>query len=561
MPKRFDDFVVEGQVRYGIEKVVNYTNLSYENVCFVASLNKIVEPKTYSEAVKDERWVEAMNNEMEALYRNNTWVLVDLPKDRKPIGCKWVYKVKYKANGEIERYKAKLVAKGFNQREGIDFSETFSPVVKMVTIRIVLKLAVNNNWLLYQMDVNNAFLYGTLTKDVFMTLPQGYFSNDNAKVCKLVKSLYSLKQAPRQWNEKLTDVLVSMGFVQSVCDYSLFVLSKQDVFIILLVYVDDIVVTGNNKIEIEKVKACLKESFQIKDLGILRYFLGIEVLYSDACICLSQRKYCLELLNEFGYLACKPVTTPIEQSFIVTNKCDKEQKNLENINGFQRLIGKLIYLSLTRPDISYDVQFLSQYMHCPSQVHLDIALRLLRYLKLSPGKGVNFKKSDNMNLSGFVDSDWAKCLKTRKPVTRFGIFLGDTLVSWKSKKQSVVSRSTAEAEYRAMCSATCEIMWILNVLTELKIVYNLPVKLFCDSKSAISISQNPVFHEHTKYFEIDLHFLREKIAAGIIEPEKVHSDVQIVDIFTKGLNASQHQTLCESLGMFDMFATRIKGAC
>ncbi|KAJ0869805.1 putative RNA-directed DNA polymerase [Helianthus annuus] len=200
-------------------------------------------------------------------------------------------------------------------------------------------------------------------------------------------------------------------------------------------------------------------------------------------------------------------------------------------------------------------------MHCPSQVHLDIALRLLRYLKLSPGKGVNFKKSDNMNLSGFVDSDWAKCLKTRKSVTGFGIFLGDTLVSWKSKKQSVVSRSTAEAEYRAMCSATCEIMWILNVLTELKVVYNLPVKLFCDSKSAISISQNPVFHERTKHFEIDLHFLREKIAAGIIEPEKVHSDVQIADIFTKGLNASQHQTLCESLSMFDMFATRIKGAC
>ncbi|KAJ0441170.1 putative RNA-directed DNA polymerase [Helianthus annuus] len=346
-----------------------------------------------------------------------------------------------------------------------------------------------------------------------------------------------------------------MGFVQSVCDYSLFVLSKNNVFVVLLVYVDDIVITGNNKCEIENVKQRLKESFLIKDLGLLRYLLGIEVLYADGCICLSQRKYCLELLSEFGYLGCKPVATPIEQSFLITSKCKTDQKILKNINGFQRLVGKLIYLSLTRPDISYAVQFLSQYMHSPTQTHLDIALRLLRYLKLSPGKGVNFKKCEHMIITGFVDSDWAKCLKTRKSVTGYGIFLGETLVSWKSKKQSVVSRSTAEAEYRAMCSATCEVMWILNVLSELKILCRLPVKLYCDSKSAISISQNPVFHERTKHFELDLHFLREKITAGIVEPEKVSTELQVADIFTKGLNANQHQTLCESLGLYDMFAT------
>ncbi|KAF5768198.1 putative RNA-directed DNA polymerase [Helianthus annuus] len=554
MPKKFGDFVVERKVKYGIEKVVTYAHLSYDNKCFVAALNKVCEPTCYDEAAKDDKWVNAMNSEMEALYRNNTWVLVDLPKGRKPIGCKWVFKVKYKANGEIERYKARLVAKGFNQREGLDFGETFSPVVKMTTVRIVLKLAVNNNWPLYQMDVNNAFLYGMLSEDVYMTQPQGYSSKDN-KVCKLVKSLYGLKQAPRQWNEKLTSVLTSMGFVQSICDYSLFVLSKQGVFVILLVYVDDIVITGNDKSAIENVKSSLRENFHIKDLGLLRYFLGIEVLYSDGCICLSQRKYCLELLNEFGYLGCKPVTTPIEQSFLVTNKCKSDQKVLENVNGFQRLIGKLIYLSLTRPDISYAVQFLSQFMHSPCQSHLDIALRLLRYLKLSPGKGFSFKKSGNMTLTGFVDSDWAKCLKTRRSVTGYGIFLGETLVSWKSKKQNVVSRSTAEAEYRAMCSATCEIMWILNVLSELKISCSLPVKLYCDSKSAISISQNPAFHERTKHFELDLHFLREKIAAGIVEPEKVSTNMQVADIFTKGLNAAQHQALCEDLCLYNMFAT------
>ncbi|KAJ0495264.1 putative RNA-directed DNA polymerase [Helianthus annuus] len=554
MPKRFDEFVVEGKVKYGIEKVVSYAHLSYDNKCFVAALNKVCEPTCYNEAVKNDKWVDAMNSEMEALYRNNTWILVDLPKGRKPIGCKWVYKVKYKASGEVERYKARLVAKGFNQREGLDFGETFSPVVKMTTVRVVLKIVVNNGWPLYQMDVNNAFLYGMLSEDVYMVQPQGYSSNDN-RVCKLVKSLYGLKQAPRQWNEKLTSVLTSMGFVQSMCDYSLFVLSKSDVFVVLLVYVDDIVITGNNKAAIEHVKNSLRENFHIKDLGLLRYFLGIEVLYSNNSICLSQRKYCLELLNEFGYLGCKPVTTPIEQSFLVTNKCKNDQKILENVNGFQRLIGKLIYLSLTRPDISYTVQFLSQFMHSPCQSHLDIALRLLRYLKLSPGKGISFKKSDSVVLTGFVDSDWAKCLKTRKSVTGYGIFLGETLISWKSKKQSVVSRSTAEAEYRAMCSATCEIMWILNVLSELKVDYNLPVSLYCDSKSAISISQNPVFHERTKHFELDLHFLREKIAAGVIKPQKVSTEKQVADIFTKGLNAAQHQALCEKLCLENMFAT------
>ncbi|XP_021979963.1 uncharacterized mitochondrial protein AtMg00810-like [Helianthus annuus] len=241
-----------------------------------------------------------------------------------------------------------------------------------------------------------------------------------------------------------------MGFVQSVCDYSLFVLSKQDVFIVLLVYVDDIVVTGNNKTEIEIVKTSLRENFQIKDLGLLRHFLGIEVLYSDNCICLSQRKYCLELFNECGYLGCKPVTTPNEQSFLVANKCEKDQKVLKNVNGFQRLTGKLLYLSLTRPDISYTVQFLSQYMHSPCQSHLDIALRLLRYLKLSPGKGVSIKKS-SMVMSGFVDSEWAKCLKTRRSVTGYGIFFGrDT--SFLEKQET---KCNFQINYRKLSTELC----------------------------------------------------------------------------------------------------------
>ncbi|KAJ0852480.1 putative RNA-directed DNA polymerase [Helianthus annuus] len=494
-----------------------------------------------------------MNKEMDALFRNNTWVLADLPHDRKAIGCKWVYRVKYRANGEIERFKARLVAKGFNQREGLDFGETFSPVVKMVTVRTIITLAVYYGWSLYQLDVDNAFLHGTITEDVYMKLPQGYYSKNESKVCKLVKSLYGLKQAPRKWNERLTDVLLKNGFVQSKCDHSLFVMLKPGVTVFLLVYVDDIVVTGNSIVEIEKIKHVLHETFRIKDLGVLKYFLGIEVLYNQTSICLSQRKYCLELLNEFGYLGCKPVSTPVEQNFLVTSKIDKNQKLLDNITGFQKLIGKLIYLSLTRPDISYTVQFLSQFMHSPKEVHLNLALRLLRYLKKSPGKGLIFKKSINLELIGFADSDWAKCLTTRKSVTGFCIFLGDCLVSWKSKKQSTVSRSTAEAEYRAMCSSTCELMWLKNLLSELNVICSLPMVLHCDSEAAMSIAANPVFHERTKHFELDLHFLREKVANGVINPIKVVSEKQLADIFTKGLSVTQHEDFCTKLGLEDWF--------
>ncbi|KAI3825951.1 hypothetical protein L1987_07722 [Smallanthus sonchifolius] len=446
-PKKLDDFVVKGKVRYGIEKVVNYSNLPPEAYCFISSLNKSVEPRSYKEASMDSNWVNAMNDEMDALLRNNTWTLTGLPAGRKPIGCKWIYKIKYKADGQIERYKARLVAKGYSQREGVDFEETFSPVVKMVTVRCVISLAVQNNWFLFQLDVNNAFLYGNLSEEVYMSLPEGYYDNSETKVCKLIKSLYGLKQAPRQWNEKLTTTLVEIGFKQSKNDYSLFVKTENDSICVLLVYVDDIILTGNNASDLEKVKSCLMSKFMIKDLGELKYFLGIEVIKTDKGLVLSQRKYCMDLLNEFGMLASKPVGNPIEQNIVITDKQNsfKEDSELSDVTGYQKLIGKLIYLTLTRPDISYTVGCLSQFMHKPLNSHLKIAMRLLRYLKGSPGKGCMFSKSDHLKITAYADSDWGKCLATRRCISGFCVYLGNTLVSWKSKKQPTVSRSSAEA--------------------------------------------------------------------------------------------------------------------
>ncbi|GJS49217.1 putative reverse transcriptase domain-containing protein [Tanacetum coccineum] len=260
----------------------------FQRIIMILLLNQR-EPKTYFEASKYSHWIDAMNQEMNALLRNGTWELVELPEGRKAIGSKWIYKIKFRSSGEIDRYKARLVAQGFGQKEGIDYEETFSPVVKMVTVRCLLNIVVSMSWPVFQLDVNNAFLYGDLEEVVYMKPPEGYFPSDN-KVCRLKKSLYGLKQAPRQWNAKLTSTLIENGFSQSKSDYSLYTKSDKGVFLALLVYVDDIIITGNSVSEIEKFKVFLKSKFMIKDLGKLKYFLGIEVVDTDKGICLNQRK-------------------------------------------------------------------------------------------------------------------------------------------------------------------------------------------------------------------------------------------------------------------------------
>ncbi|KAI3788114.1 hypothetical protein L2E82_00783 [Cichorium intybus] len=562
IPSKYDDFLIEGKYGFGIERSVGYAHLDSASACFAASLNKSVEPNSFDEAVKDPHWVRAMNDEMEALNRNGTWVVTDLPKGRKPIGCRWVFKIKYKSTGEIERFKARLVAKGYSQREGLDFDETFSPVAKLTIVRCVITMAVQFNWNLYQMDVNNAFLYGTLEEEVYMVLPPGYFSKNDKQVCKLVKSLYGLKQAPRKWNEKLTASLINFGFVQSKSDFSLYTKKNKDIFVVLLVYVDDIVLTGNNEQEIESVKVFLKSQFLIKDLGILRYFLGIEIVKTNSGLCLSQRKYCLELLYEFGLLASTPIKTPLDANVTVSSCCSNEKDDLlENVTEYQKLVGKLIYLTNTRPDISFTVQTLSQFMHAPRKSHLKVAIRVLRYLKLCPGKGVLISKSDELELTAWADSDWAKCVNSRRSITGYCLFLGSSLISWKSKKQSTVSRSSTESEYRALATVTCEVLWLLKLLKDLGLNYKVPISLYCDNQSAILLSLNPVLHERTKHIEIDVHLVRDKVSEGVIKVVKVNSSEQIADILTKPLGVNQHNVLSEKLGLYNAFPAQIEGGC
>jgi hypothetical protein len=332
----------------------SFHHLSPSHKAFSVSLSLTTEPKTYDEACKSQDWVNAMNTELDALAKNHTWSLVDLPAHIKPIGSKWVYKIKHKADGSIERYKARLVAKGYNQVEGIDYFDTFSPVAKLTTVRVLIALASINNWFLHQLDVNNAFLHGELQEDVYMQVPEGVTCHKRNQVCKLKKSLYGLKQASRKWYEKLSNLLTTEGYTQSISDYSLFTKKFDQHFIAILVYVDDIIITGTSLTEIDRVKHILDTNFKIKDLGQLKYFLGLEVAHSKQGITISQRKYCLDLLEDTGLLASKPVSTPLDPSVKLHHD---NGEPYADITEYKRLIGRLLYLTTTRPDITLATQF------------------------------------------------------------------------------------------------------------------------------------------------------------------------------------------------------------
>ncbi|MCH79973.1 retrovirus-related Pol polyprotein from transposon TNT 1-94 [Trifolium medium] len=544
LPKSLNN--VSSLIAYPLSSVLSYKKCSPTYKTFCCSISSQSEPKTYNQASKFDCWKKAMDTEIAALDANQTWNIVDLPLGKIPVGCKWVYKIKYHANGSIERYKARLVAKGYTQCEGVDYFDTFSPVAKITTVRVLLSIAAIKNWHLEQLDVNNAFLHEDLNEEVYMSLPPGYGNSDPNKVCKLNKSLYGLKQASRQWHAKLSSALLSLGYVQSQADYSLYTKHIDHNFTALLVYVDDIVLTGNSIEEIRNVKSFLDTKFRIKDLGQLRYFLGLEIARSTSGIFLNQRKYVLELLEDTGFLGAKPISTPFDPS---TKLSSTDGVPLDDPSSFRRLIGRLLYLTNTRPDISFSVQHLSQYVANPFVSHYQAATRILRYLKAVPAKGILFSSSSSLKLHGFADSDWARCPDTRKSVTGYCVLLGNSLISWRSKKQNTVSRSSTEAEYRALASLTCEIQWLSYLFHDFNIQFSQPASLYCDSKSAIYLAHNPTFHERSKYIELDCHVIREKLQSKLIHLFPVPSSSQLADVFTKPLHSPSFCSLLSKLGL------------
>nr|XP_016514347.1 PREDICTED: uncharacterized mitochondrial protein AtMg00810-like [Nicotiana tabacum] len=381
-----------------------------------------------------------MKAEYDALIRNQTWDLVPSDPSRIVVDCKWLFRVKHKPDGSIDRYKAHLVAKGFTQRPGLDYHSTFNPAVKPAIVRLVLAIATQRSWPIHQLDVNNAFL--------------------------------------------------------------------QEVTVYILIYVDDIIITGNIGRSIRSIIDTLSQRFSLKDLGLVHYFLGVEVISTPAAIYLSQHKYVIDLLDELHMVECKGVPTPM------TSTCsfaDSEADSVVDISLYRRIIGKLHYLSFTMPDIGFAVSKLSQFMHYPKVSHWKAIKRLLRYLKHTSTMGVKLCRQPTDRLLTYSDSDWAGNPQDRTSTTGYVVYLGNSPISWSSKKQRSVSRSSTEAEYRAVAAVVSEVNWLTNLLHELHFPLSAPPTVLCDNVSTTYICANPVFHSRMKHVDIDFHFVRGQV--------------------------------------------------
>ncbi|KAH9680958.1 retrovirus-related pol polyprotein from transposon RE1 [Citrus sinensis] len=518
MPRLNYEPTLSSKTKYPMSNFVSYHRLSKECESFVNQLSVLSIPNSVQEALKDPKWKEAMNEEMNSLQKNSTWEVVDLPEGKKPVGCRWVFTIKYKADGIVERFKARLVAKGYTQTYRVDYMETFAPVAKINTVRVLLSLAVNLDWPLHQFDVKNAFLHGDLQEEVYMELPPGckMQAEGSKQVCKLRKSLYGLKQSPRAWFGRFTSSMKVFGYQQSNSDHTLFLKYNREKIIVLIVYVDDMIVIGNDPEEKAALQDHLAQEFEMKDLGSLN-----------------------------------PINTPMEENLKLSTDPYQVPANKER---YQRLVGRLMYLGHTRPDLAYALSVVSQFMHSPKEEHMNAVIRILRYLKSSPGKGIVFTKGNNLDIKGYTDADWAGSIDDRRSTSGYFTFVGGNLVTWRSKKQDVVARSSTEAEYRGMAKGICELLWIKNLMQDLYIQQVSPIKLYCDNKAVCDIAHNPVQHDRTKHVEVDRHFIKEKLEAKIIEIPHVRSEDQLADVLTKAVSIQAFNKCLNKLGMCDIYA-------
>ncbi|KAI5325748.1 hypothetical protein L3X38_034822 [Prunus dulcis] len=475
------------------------------------------EPSTFRVASFSPAWIKAMEEKISALTMQGTWCLVPRPANTNIVGSKWIYKIKRNSDGTVSRYKARLVAQGFSQEAGFDYDETFSPVVRHTTVRLILSLASINGWSLHQLDVKNAFLHGDLDEEVYMKQPQGFEDSSHPEyVCKLQKSLYGLKQAPRAWNAKFTGYLPSLGFKMSHSDPSLFVKISDSAIVVLLLYVDDIILTGSNSHVIQEVITDLGSVFDLKDLGPLAFFLGLQISYkSNGDLFISQQKYAKDLLVKAGMESCRSCPTPSKHH---TQVLPTDGEPLKEPSIYRSIVGALQYLTFTRPDLAYSVNTVCQFMNNPTEVHFQLVKRILRYIQGTLHYG-------------------------------FVVFLGSNPISWQSKKQRSVSRSSTEAEYRALANASAEVDWIRQILADLHVFLSEPPLLFCDNMSALALSSNPVFHSRIKHLDVNFHFVRERVQRKDFLVQYIPTDDQVADILTKGLHSPVFVKHCTNLNL------------
>ena len=509
-----------------------------------------LEPKTFEEAENDHNWINAMQEELSQFERNNVWTLVKRPKDYSIIGTKWVFRNKLDEHGNVIRNKARLVAKGYNQEEGIDFDETFAPVARLEAIRLLLAYACFMKFKLFQMDVKSVFLNGFIAEEIYVEQPPGFenhaFSNH---VFRLNKALYGLKQAPRAWYERLSKFLLNNGFSRGNVDTTLFIKRNQNDMLIIQIYVDDIIFGSTNESLCQDFAKLMQGEFEMSMMGELTFFLGLQIKQSKEGISITQSKYTKELLKRFGMENCKPIGTPMSPSC----KLDKDDEGKSvDLKYYRGMIGSLLYLTASRPDIMFSVCLCARYQSNPKESHLNAVKRILRYLNGTQTIGLWYSKDSQINLLGYSDADFAGCKLDRKSTSGTCQFLGVNLISWFSKKQNSVALSTAEAEYIAAGSCCAQILWIKQQLEDFGIKLNeTPIR--CDNTSAINLSKNPIQHSRSKHIEIRHHFIREHVQNKNIILEYVCTENQLADIFTKALSEDRFCEIRRNLGILDPY--------
>jgi hypothetical protein len=509
------------------------------------------EPATLTEALAEESWKAAMADEMAAIEENGTWELCDLPAGQRSIGLKWVYKLKKNPAGEVVRHKARLVAKGYAQRAGVDFDEVFAPVARLDSVRVLLALAAHKSWEVHHLDVKSAFLNGDLEEVVYVAQPPGFvLSGKESKVLRLKKALYGLHQAPRAWNAKLDSTLLSLGFQRSPSEHAVYVRGDGSTRLLLGVYVDDLIVTGAELQEIVKFKQEMMNKFRMSDLGLLTYYLGIEVTQSSGKIFLCQSAYANKLLERAGMVDCNATHVPMETRL----KMSKHSKNpAVDATMYRSIVGGLRYLVNSRPDIAFAVGFVSRFMENPTTEHLSAVKHLLRYIAGTRSYGCVFsRKEGSPKIVGFSDADHAGDIDNRRSTTGSLFLIGDSPVTWQSQKQQSVALSSCEAEYMAASASACQAVWLQRLLGELLDEKREAVKIFIDNKSAIQLCKNPVLHERSKHIDTRYHFIREKVADGKVAVEYVSTTNQLADILTKALGRAQFQNLRARIGVIDI---------
>ncbi|KAI5349422.1 hypothetical protein L3X38_002309 [Prunus dulcis] len=517
-------------------------------------VNIIEDPATFKQAMtseKRENWFAAIKSELNSMEKNGVWKLVTLPQGCKPIGCKWVYKTKLDSKGQVDKYKARLVAKGFTQKEGIDFNETFSLVSTKDSLRVIMALVAHFDLHLHQMDVKTAFLNGDLEEDIYMVQPEGFVQEGGKSlVCKLCKLIYGLKQASRQWYLNFNKVVKDFGFVENVLDECIYMKMSGRHFIILVLYVDDILLACTNLTMLHDCKNFLSKNFEMTDLAEASYVLGIDISRDrkNGVLGLSQKSYIEKVLKRFNMQNCTGSDIPIsKEDKLSTEQAPKtEQEKLEMVDKpYASLVGSLMYAQVcTRPDLAFVVSVLGRFQSNPGQAHWIAGKRVLRYLQRTKDYKLTFKRSDTLELQGYADADFAGCQDSLKSTSGFVFMVSGGAVSWRSVKQPLTAGSTMFAEFLACCEATSQAIWLRNFIISLNVVESIhrPIQIWNDNSAAVLFAKGNKRTKGSRLLDVKFIIVKEKIAQGYTNISHISTDKMIADPLTKGIpNAVFHR--------------------